>query len=168
MTGILKHMVPSSSGLGTLSKNNKVLLFLSASSSEYLIERGNWKERSEIRYRRGVLVLKYMVPSSSGLGHGPLKAVTRVRLSLGSPIQKPPLTEGVFVLCNPRRRTSRVRAGAKRKQAYARSRNVGDDLATLVVATALRIKANPLWQRGFLYCVIHEGERVEFGLEQSK
>lgn len=41
ITGILKHMVPSSSGLGTLSKNNKVLLFLSASSSEYLIERGN-------------------------------------------------------------------------------------------------------------------------------
>ena len=28
-----------------------------------------------------------MVPSSSGLGHGPLKAVTRVRLSLGSPMQ---------------------------------------------------------------------------------
>ena len=128
LTGILKHMVPSSSGLGTLSKNNKVLLFLSASSSEYLIERGNWKERSEIRYRRGVLVLKHMVPSSSGLGHGPLKAVTRVRLSLGSPIQKPPLTEGVFVLCNPRRRTSRVRAGAKRKQAYAVARKMVLDL----------------------------------------
>ena len=28
-----------------------------------------------------------MVPSSSGLGHGPLKAETRVRLSMGSPIQ---------------------------------------------------------------------------------
>ena len=28
-----------------------------------------------------------MVPSSSGLGHRPLTAVTRVRFSLGSPIQ---------------------------------------------------------------------------------
>ena len=28
-----------------------------------------------------------MVPSSSGLGRGPLKAATRVRISLGSPIQ---------------------------------------------------------------------------------
>ena len=94
-----------------------------------------------------------MVPSSSGLGHGPLKAVTRVRLSLGSPIQKPPLSEGVFVLCNPRRRTSRVRAGAKRKQAYARSRHVGDDLATLVVATALRIKMHaPLSEGVFVLC----------------
>ena len=28
-----------------------------------------------------------MVPSSRGLGRGPLKAATRVRISLGSPIQ---------------------------------------------------------------------------------
>ena len=29
----------------------------------------------------------FLVPSSSGLGHRPLTAVTRVRTSLGSPIQ---------------------------------------------------------------------------------
>ena len=29
-----------------------------------------------------------MVPSSSGLGHGPLKAKTRVQISLESPIQE--------------------------------------------------------------------------------
>ena len=29
-----------------------------------------------------------MVPSSSGLGRGPLKAATRVRISLGSPLKK--------------------------------------------------------------------------------
>lgn len=39
------------------------------------------------------------VPSSSGLGHGPLKAVTRVRLSLGSPIIKNHPIWVVFYYC---------------------------------------------------------------------
>lgn len=32
-----------------------------------------------------------MVPSSRGLGHRPFTAVTRVRISLGSPLKSPPL-----------------------------------------------------------------------------
>ena len=41
---------------------------------------------------------KTLVPSSSGLGHRPLTAATRVRVSLGSPIKKCPLYEGIFLL----------------------------------------------------------------------
>lgn len=39
-----------------------------------------------------------LVPSSSGLGHGPLKAKTRVQISLGSPIKSTPL-RGSFFIC---------------------------------------------------------------------
>ena len=38
-----------------------------------------------------------MVPSSRGLGHRPFTAVTRVRISLGSPIATPSFLEGVFL-----------------------------------------------------------------------
>lgn len=41
---------------------------------------------------------KTLVPSSSGLGHRPLTAVTRVRVSLGSPIKQYPLYEGIVLL----------------------------------------------------------------------
>lgn len=37
-----------------------------------------------------IIVNYIMVPSSSGLGHRPLTAGTRVRTSLGSPLKKPP------------------------------------------------------------------------------
>lgn len=40
---------------------------------------------------------KTLVPSSSGLGHRPLTAVTRVRVSLGSPIKNPPFMGGFFI-----------------------------------------------------------------------
>lgn len=40
---------------------------------------------------------KTLVPSSSGLGHRPLTAVTRVRVSLGSPVKNPPFMGGFFI-----------------------------------------------------------------------
>ena len=48
-----------------------------------------------------------MVPSSSGLGHGPLKAKTRVQISLESPIIKKP-HNGAFLLLNDDLRFERV------------------------------------------------------------
>lgn len=39
-----------------------------------------------------------MVPSSRGLGRGPLKAATRVRIPLGSPIQTAGVKTAVFLL----------------------------------------------------------------------
>ena len=44
------------------------------------------------------LYLYFMVPSSSGLGRGPLKAATRVRISLGSPMQAAGIKTAVFLL----------------------------------------------------------------------
>ena len=39
-----------------------------------------------------------MVPSSRGLGRGPLKAATRVRIPLGSPFQAAGIKTAVFLL----------------------------------------------------------------------
>lgn len=39
-----------------------------------------------------------MVPSSRGLGRGPLKAATRVRIPLGSPFQTAGIKTAVFLL----------------------------------------------------------------------
>ncbi len=58
------------------------------------------------------------VPSSRGLGRGPLKAATRVRISLGSPIQKRPHLLRSFLYLTISKRDSDEQSS---------EREVGDD-----------------------------------------
>ncbi len=64
-----------------------------------------------------------MVPSSSGLGRGPLKAKTRVQISLGPPIimttnnNKKSALQAFFIISDvPERETLRVRAISRQKR----------------------------------------------------
>ena len=44
----------------------------------------------------GILSFLFLVPSSSGLGRGPLKAATRVQIPLGSPLEKAVMKMAAF------------------------------------------------------------------------
>ena len=64
-----------------------------------------------------------MVPSSSGLGRGPLKAKTRVQISLGPPIimttnNEKSALQAFFIISDvPERETRRVQAISRQKRA---------------------------------------------------
>lgn len=57
----------------------------------------------------------FLVPSSSGLGRGPLKAATRVQIPLGSPIHWAACKMAVFSFAQTQAIISKILIIAKRK-----------------------------------------------------
>ena len=83
--------------LKTHVKYNKIFPPLEKGRGEFFIKTYKKSLQLKIKFANNISDIA-LVPSSSGLGHGPLKAKTRVQISLESPIKITSLLGGLIFI----------------------------------------------------------------------